>query len=132
MTVDRPTEGDAHAFERTFTREEVRRFAALSGDTQSRHTDPDDDGRLLVHGLLTATMPTKVGGDMGVLAREMTFEFVEPVYTGTTVTCTCTVADVTERDDRYELVVEVRAEDEGGEPVMRGEITGLVWKSERR
>ncbi|MFC6825843.1 MaoC/PaaZ C-terminal domain-containing protein [Halopelagius fulvigenes] len=132
MTCNPPTEGDAHAFERTFTAAEVRRFAELSGDTQPRHTEPDDDGRVLVHGLLTATMPTKIGGELGVLAREMTFEFVEPVYAGTTVTCTCTVADVTERDDRYELVVEVRSEDEGGETVMTGEIAGLVWKERRR
>lgn len=130
--MDPPTEGDAYAFERTFTAEEVRQFASLSGDTQSRHTDPDEDGRLLVNGLLTATMPTKVGGDLGVLARAMSFEFVAPVYTGTAVTCTCTVTDVEERDDRYELVIDVRTDDESGATVMTGEIDGLVRKSERR
>lgn len=130
--MDPPTEGDEYEFERTFTTEEVRQFASLSGDTQSRHTDPDEDGRLLVNGLLTATMPTKVGGDLDVLAREMAFEFVAPVYTGTAVTCICTVASVEEREDRYELGIDVRAVEESGSPVMTGEIAGLVRKSERR
>lgn len=130
--MDPPTEGDAYAFERTFTAEEVREFASLSGDTQSRHTEPDEDGRLLVNGLLTATMPTKIGGDLGVLARAMSFEFVAPVYTGTTVTCTCTVTDAEERDDRYELAIDVHTEDESGATVMTGEVDGLVRKSERR
>ena len=31
--MHRPTEGETHAFERTFTTEEVRQFAALSRDT---------------------------------------------------------------------------------------------------
>ena len=66
-THDRPDEGDVFTVERTFTKDDVRAFAAVSEDTQSRHTDPDQDGRLLVHGLLTATLPTEIGGNLEVL-----------------------------------------------------------------
>lgn len=123
MTV--PEEGAVHTFERTFTNEEVRQFAELSGDTQPQHTEPDDDGRLMVHGLLTATLPTKIGGDLAVLAHTMTFTFHEPVYTGERVVCEWTNESVTERGDRYELSVSVGCRVEGTE-VLTGDIEGLV------
>nr|WP_089882139.1 MaoC/PaaZ C-terminal domain-containing protein [Halogeometricum limi] len=126
-----PIEGDAHVVERAFSTEEVRQFAALSRDDQPRHTETDEDGRLLVHGLLTATLPTEVGGELGVLARSFSFEFLRPVYTGETVRCECVLDDVRERDDRYDLSVDVtctREGDERTESVMVGTVTGLVWK----
>ena len=126
--MDPPREGETHEFERTFTTGDVRRFAELSGDEQARHTDPDDDGRLLVHGLLTATMPTKVGGDLEVLAREMTFEFRRPVHTGEPITCRSTVTAVSERPDRYDLDIHAVCENGADEVVLTAEVDGLVRK----
>jgi acyl dehydratase len=130
MTANLPKEGETHAFERTFSAEDVRRFADVSGDDQPRHSEPDEEGRLLVHGLLTATLPTKIGGDLGVLARTMEFEFVEPVYTGQRVACTWTTESVDEREDHYDLSVDVVCEKVDGDVVLTGTITGLVWKDE--
>ncbi|PSQ25765.1 dehydratase [Halobacteriales archaeon QS_9_68_17] len=130
MTDSPPRAGETHTFERTFTTEDVRQFADVSGDDQSRHTDPDEEGRLLVHGLLTATLPTTVGGDLDVLARTMEFEFVAPVYTGRRVTCTWTTESVDEREDRYDLSVDAVCENGDGEVVLTGTITGLVRKDE--
>ena len=48
-------------FERTFTREDVVLFTEVSKDEQ---------GRFAVQGLLTSTLPTKIGGDYNVLARQ--------------------------------------------------------------
>ncbi|EMA50945.1 MULTISPECIES: MaoC/PaaZ C-terminal domain-containing protein [Halococcus] len=127
----RPEEGDVHTFERTFTHEDVERFGEVSGDRQAIHTEPDDEGRLVVQGLLTATLPTKIGGDLGVLARTMEFEFRKPVYTDETITCEVTVTTVTERDDRYELACSVDCHDEDGTTVMRSGFEGLIWKDER-
>lgn len=123
-----PETGDVHSFERTFTTEDVQQFAELSRDTQPQHTEPDTDGRLMVHGLLTATVPTKIGGDLEVLAHTMDLEFTKPVYTGETVTCRWRNEDVEEREDRYDLTVDVLCEKEGGEVAMRGTISGVVWK----
>ena len=125
-----PTAGENYTVERTFTTADVRQFAAVSGDTQPRHTEPDEDGRLLVHGLLTATLPTTVGGDLAVLARSMSFEFVRPVYTGQTISCTWTHDDVEEHADRYELTVDVVCENERDEVVLTGSLFGLVWKDD--
>jgi acyl dehydratase len=123
-----PAEGDSRTFQRTFTPEDVRQFAEISGDEQPRHLEPDDEGRLLVHGLLTATMPTKIGGDLRVLGRSMTFEFLKPVYTGETVTCEMTLERVEERGDRYDLAAAVTCENEDGETVLTGTVEGLVWR----
>jgi acyl dehydratase len=126
--MDRPTEGESHSFERTFTTTDIERFAALSEDRQPRHTDPDDEGRLLVHGLLTATLPTKIGGDLEVLARTMEFEFTSPVYTGEPITCTWTNERVEEREDRYDLTASVVCENDEGTVVLTARVEGLVWK----
>jgi acyl dehydratase len=120
-----PEEGDVHAVERTFTTEEVRQFAELSGDTQPQHVEPDEEGRLMVHGLLTATLPTQVGGDLEVLAHTMDLSFHRPVYTGDRITCEWTNESVTERGDRYELSASVVCRVDGRE-VLTGEIEGLV------
>lgn len=126
--MNQPTEYEVHTFERTFTVEDVRRFAEVSKDTQSRHTDTDEEGRLMVHGLLTATLPTKIGGCLEVLARRMDFEFVHPVYTGETVTCVWTNESVEERDDSYYLTAGVVCENDDGDTVLTADIEGVVLK----
>lgn len=128
--MDTPREGETITFERTFTVEEVRRFAEISGDTQPRHTEPDEDGRVMVQGLLTATMPTKLGGDREVLAPRMSFEFVEPVYTGERITCLATYDAVTERADGYAFTWDVVCENDAGDTVIEATIDGLVRDAE--
>jgi acyl dehydratase len=123
-----PEVGDTHTHERTFTTEDVERFGEISGDEQPIHTDPDEDGRLIVQGLLTATIPTKIGGDLEYLAREMEFMFRRPVYTGETITCIWETESVTEREDRFEASGTAVLENEDGETVLIGEFDGLIWK----
>ncbi|CCW06636.1 dehydratase [Bacillus thuringiensis] len=53
--------GEKITFERTFTREDVVLFTEGSKDEQ---------GRFAVQGLLTSTLPTKIGSDYNVLARQ--------------------------------------------------------------
>lgn len=59
--------GDVIAFERSFTREDVELFTKLSWDEGIHHITPDEQGRLVIQGLLTATLPTKIGGENDVL-----------------------------------------------------------------
>jgi acyl dehydratase len=125
-----PETGDVFHHERTFTSEEVREFGALSEDQQPPHVEPDDEGRLLVHGLLTATIPAKVGADMGLVVTAIEYEFVRPVYTGQEVSCTAQVRSVDERDDRFVVGLAVACQNERDEPVLRGGIDGIVWKPE--
>ena len=46
-------------------------------------------------------MLTHVGGMLGFLAREMTFEFLAPVYIGDTITCTVIM---TEKDEAQRVI----------------------------
>lgn len=119
-------EGDTLSYTRTFTNEEVQQFAELSRDEGYHHMVADEDGRVVLHGLLTATLPTKQGGDLDYVAREMHFEFPRPAYTGVAITCTTTVERIEERDGRTELAASFVCETEDGNVVLRGETEGVV------
>ena len=83
--------GETRTWIRSFQEDEVREFSRLSGDAGRHHVMPDEQGRLMVQGLLTATLPSKIGGDLDFLAREMTFHFERPVFTGDTIRCRVTI-----------------------------------------
>ena len=72
-------------------------------------------------GLLTGSMMTHIGGLLGVLAAEMQFTFLAPVYIGDTVTCTVTVASV---DERGVVRAEAAMVNETGVEVVRGGFVG--------
>ena len=127
-TPDGPEEGATYRRQRTFTVEDVRSFGKLSGDRQPIHTEPDEEGRLIAQGLLTATIPTQIGGDLEVLARSFSFEFERPVYTGEEITCVWQTETVIESADRFELTADVRCENEASERVLSGAVEGIVRK----
>jgi len=124
----RPTEGDVFTVERTFTEDDVQAFAAVSEDTQPRHTEPDEDGRLMVHGLLTATLPTKIGGDLEVLASRLDFHFERSVYTGDTITCEWVCTTVEQRDGYLEIVGDVTCTNQHGAVVMTARGEGRIYE----
>ena len=110
--------GETFTETRTFRPEDVDQFAALSGDDQARHTEPDAEGRRMVQGLLTASLLTSIGGDLEVLASRMDLRFRRPVYTGQPLACELTVASVDPRaDGGVDIVgdVTVRRVDRGDE-----------------
>ncbi len=120
-----PTEGETRSFSRTFTNEDVAAFAELSGDRGTHHVEGETP---MVHGLLTATLPTKIGGDMDFIAREMTFQFRRPVYVGEEITCETTVEAVSSGPERHEMVVSFACENESGEVVLAGDIDGVIFR----
>jgi 3-hydroxybutyryl-CoA dehydratase len=118
--------GDVFVHERTFSHEDVLAFLATSGDAGAHHVTPGPDGRRVVQGLLTATIPTKIGGDLDYLAREMHFDFVKPVFTGDTIRCEITVTEVDERPDRVRLAMTGICRNQDGIEVMRFATRGVV------
>jgi acyl dehydratase len=121
--------GDTYSHERTFTEDDVQRFAAVTGDDQLRHTDPDEDGRLLVQGLLTGSLLTKIGGDHEVLSRRIDLHFSEPVYTGEQLTCRWTTDHVDESGEHTYLEASVVVERPGErtpETVLEATVEGYV------
>lgn len=122
-----PVEGETETYTRTFTDEDVEQFADLSGDRGSHHEATAGNDRM-VHGLLTATLPTKIGGDLDYIARTMTFEFHRPVYVGEKITCESTVEAFESHETRHEMVASFVCRNEDGEIVLDGQTEGVIFR----
>jgi 3-hydroxybutyryl-CoA dehydratase len=120
------TVGQRMTWQRIFTEEDVRHFAEVSGDRGAHHVQPGPDGRLMVQGLLTATVPTKVGGDLNFMAREMTFEFLRPVFAGDRITTEVTVVTLQPEGMREWASVEAVCRNQAGKDVLLAHIRGFV------
>jgi len=118
--------GDTTSWERTFTEEDVRLFGQLSGDQGTHHVEPDEQGRLMVQGLLTATLPTKLGGDMNYIAREMVFEFLRPVFTGDTIRCETTITHYEQADGHINMAASWECRNQKGKVVLAGHTHGII------
>lgn len=98
--------GQTFTFRRTFTEGDVAMFCGVTGDYNPYHIDQTfiEESwfkRLIIPGLLTASMITHIGGMIGFLATEMNFQFPQAVYVNDTITCTVTI---TEKDEARRMV----------------------------
>ena len=118
--------GDTMRWARTFTEEDIKLFAQLSGDEGEHHFVPDAQGRLMAHGLLTATLPTKIGGDWNLIAREMTFRFHRPVFAGDTIECVVTLTAAEPGDGYLSIQTDWRCTNQNGKDVMTGGGSGII------
>jgi acyl dehydratase len=124
-----PGPGETRSYERTFSPADVEAFAAVSHDRGIHHVRPGEDGRLVVHGLLTATIPTKLGGDLDYLAQEMNFRFLRPVFTGDRIECDCVATVVEDRGDRTYVEFEISCTNQHGKQVLTGSTRGVILKT---
>jgi 3-hydroxybutyryl-CoA dehydratase len=119
--------GNITTFERTFTKEDVQLFTKVSLDEGAHHVTPDDMGRLVIQGLLTATLPTKVGGENNVLARTMSFEFLRPVFTGDTITCEVKIEKYKrEENNRTAIMASFLCKNQNEKEVLKGDFSGVI------
>jgi acyl dehydratase len=118
--------GQVLTHERSFTDEDVLAFQRLSGDSGRHHVKPGASGRRMVHGLLTASIPTKLGGDIDYLAREMHFEFLRPVFVGDTVRCSAEITEVLRETGRVRLTMAGACSNQSGKEVLRFSTRGVV------
>jgi len=120
--------GRQFTFRRTFTEGDVALFVGVTGDYNPFHIDEEFAkqtwfGRRNIPGLLTASMATHIGGMIGVLATEMTFQFLKPVYAGDTITCTCTV--VGKDEEKRQIFCTVAMVNQDGVEVLSGSFRGF-------
>ena len=120
--------GDVISWQRTITDEDIRLFAKLSGDEGEHHLLPDDQGRLMAHGLLTATLPTKIGGDINLIASEMTFAFHRPVFAGDTITCEVTLTELEPQEKYFKLNSTWVCRNQNHKDVMTGGGRGVILR----
>jgi 3-hydroxybutyryl-CoA dehydratase len=118
--------GDVISWQRTFTEDDIRLFAKLSGDEGEHHLVPDEQGRLMAHGLLTATLPTKIGGDLNFIAREMIFLFHRPVFAGDTIFCEVELVEAEPDEQFIRVASKWVCRNQHGEKVMTGEARGVI------
>jgi 3-hydroxybutyryl-CoA dehydratase len=119
--------GDIIRFERMFTKEDVEIFTKVSWDEGDHHIHPDEQGRLVIQGLLTATLPTKIGGENNVLARKMNFEFLRPVFTGDTILCEVRIEELEPRDNnRTSIMATFQCTNQNEKQVLRGNFAGVI------
>ncbi|WP_010198327.1 FAS1-like dehydratase domain-containing protein [Bacillus sp. m3-13] len=118
--------GEVLTYSRTFTVEETLQFGEVSGDQGRHHVEKDEHGRLMVHGLLTASIGTKIGGDMNYIAREMNMEILRPVFTGDTITCEATLTNVQQQEGYKQVQVTSIYTNQKGKQVLLGSSNGII------
>ncbi|MED0981738.1 enoyl-CoA hydratase [Bacillus paramycoides] len=119
--------GEKITFERTFTKEDVVLFTEVSKDEGIHHVTPDEQGRFVVQGLLTSTLPTKVGGDYNVLARKMDFEFLRPVFSGDTIRCDVMIEQFElDEKNRTKITAAFTCMNQIEKEVLKGSFSGII------
>jgi len=127
-TIEGLRAGDVFKVTRTFTEEEVLRFADISRDYNPVHFDErwievkNLQGRIC-HGLLVAGIITEIGGQIGWLASGMDFRYKKPVYFGDTITCIFTITEI---DARGRATAEGIFKNQNGAIVLKAVITGVL------
>jgi 3-hydroxybutyryl-CoA dehydratase len=118
---------------KTFTDEDVRGFAQVSGDTNPVHLDDTYAattrfGRRLVHGMLTASLiSAALANDLpgeGTIYMSQTLQFKAPVFIGDTITATVEVIQF--REDRRIATLATTCTNQAGQVVLTGEAVVLA------
>jgi 3-hydroxybutyryl-CoA dehydratase len=121
-------EGDTFEIKRTFSDTDIAQFEALSRDHNPVHSNAayaeakGFDG-VIAHGLLTATLITEIGGQLGWLATYMSLRFKRPVYMGDELTCVWKIMGI---DEGNRAQAEVIVTNSSGLAVLLAETTGLI------
>ena len=120
--------GDTASINKTFTDNEVREFAKLSGDTNPLHLDDQfaKDSpfeQRIVHGMLTASLFSGLLGvslpGTGTIFLGQTLAFKAPVFIGQKVTASVEITKI--REDKPIVTLRTLCINEEGEIVIEGE-----------
>ena len=116
VTYDELSVGQSARLLRTLTQADIQAFAAVSGDTNPAHLNPEYANDPLFHGviahgmwggaLISALLGTQFPGP-GTIYLEQNLKFVKPVRIGDTLTVTATVVSKDDEKKRAELDCQV-------------------------
>lgn len=129
--------GQEESFSKCFYKDDVERFAALTGDVSRLHTDPDFAGHTwykkpIVHGILassliSAVMGTKLPGE-GTIFMEEYLRFLKPVFYGDTITARVRLVSCREGKHQYVGCFTGICENQYGETVAAAKCRQLMMK----
>lgn len=118
--------GDVFVKERTYTEDDVRTFTSISRDAGIHHVTPDAKGRLMLQGLLTATLITEFGGSIDFLAAEMVMRFHRPAFAGDTVRCEMRCESAADEPGRRAYLFGFNLTNQLGKQLLTGTVKGVV------
>ena len=118
--------GDVFVKERIFTEEDVRTFTTISRDAGIHHLTPDAKGRLMLQGLLTATLITEFGGSIDFLASEMAFRVHRPAFALDTVRCEGRCESAADEPGRRAYTFSFNLTNQLGKQLLTGTVKGVV------
>ncbi len=127
-TVEGLKIGETFSVSRTFTEEDMMRFAEITRDYNPIHFDDrfakvkKMEGRIC-HGLLVASLLTEIGGQIGWLASGMNMNFKKPVFFGDTVNCEMTITEMEENGRAKGVVV---CKNQHNTSVLEAKLTGVL------
>ncbi|HEV8077555.1 MAG TPA: MaoC family dehydratase [Marinobacter sp.] len=126
--------GDRFTITRCFSSEDIASFATISRDYNPVHCDSHfatlkGMREPIAHGLLTASLITEIGGQIGWLASGMSFKFKRPVYAGETLTCDWVISEIDERERAKAHISVINGD---GVTVLEAEITGVLPNEHER
>jgi phosphotransacetylase/acyl dehydratase len=133
LTFDEIRVGAQASLSRVITEADIASFAAVSGDTNPAHLDPDFAaqerfGGVVAHGMLSgALISTLLGTRLpgpGTIYVAQDLEFLQPVRIGDTVTVTVTVHD--KRPEGRRVVLDCLCVNQDGVAVARGRATVIA------
>ncbi|MDO5301389.1 MAG: dehydratase [Tissierellia bacterium] len=120
--------GKTYTKTRVFTLEENDDFTKLSQYVGKHHTVPNEDDEYMNQGLLTATLPTWLGGEYNIIMYRMEFNFRRPVYTGDAITAAITVDSAEKKKGRTHYHISFECTKEDGTVVLDGIFLGVPFE----
>ena len=128
ITFEEINLGDSTTYTRLITNQEVEAFAAISGDHNPLHLDPEYAattafGECIAHGMLTgalisAAIAMQLPGP-GSVYLSQSLQFKAPVFLGDTLTVTLTVID--KHVKRPWITLQCQVDNQDGKAVAKGE-----------
>ena len=126
-TYDELAIGQSAQLVRRLSAEDIQAFAAVSGDTNPAHLDPEYANDTLFHGviahgmwggaLISALLGTEFPGP-GTIYLQQDLHFTRPVRIGDTLTATVTV--VSKEDKHHRVDLDCQVVNQNGEAVLHG------------
>ena len=127
LVYEELTVGQSGQLQRTLTEDDVRAFAAVSGDSNPAHLDPEYAADTMFHGviahgmwgasLISALMGTRFPGP-GTIYLHQDLHFSRPVHIGDTLTVTAVV--LSKEDAKHTVVMDCRVVNQDGAVVVHG------------
>ena len=119
--------GDSAEITRTLTPDDIKAFAAVSGDINPAHMDPVYSSQTLFHGIighgmwggaLISTVLGTVFPGPGTIYLEQNLHFSRPVRIGDTLTVTVTCKS--KNDEKYSIELDCSLVNQKGDRVLSG------------